>query len=100
MTKHFEKIWEEAEQVAKDYYFLKYKNEPFKGVAIDLVLKDINNILKDNANNASYFGINIGKILMALCFCSEHFNINVYKELKKITEDYKLELLEDGEEKE
>lgn len=100
MAKHFEQVWEDAEKIAKDYYFLKYKKEPFAGIAIDLVLKDINNILKDNVDNVSYFGINIGKILMALCFCSEHYNINVYKELKKISEDYKSELLDEGEEKE
>lgn len=100
MAKHFEKIWEEAEKIAKDYFFLKYKKEPFIGVATNNVLIDIRNILKDNADSISFDGKNMARILMALCFCSEHHNINVYEELNKTKEDYKAELLEDGEEKE
>jgi hypothetical protein len=80
--KHFEQIWEEAENLTVEW---------FEDIAAaDQMLRD-NIELVVNGGRIKDFG----RLLFAIAYYSKKNNINVYDALRDITEDYKIKILED-----
>lgn len=81
MVKHFEELWEEAEQVSS-------KKE----------IPDIQQQLHteiDKLFSKEDLGYSFGRILYLLCYLSLKWNVNTFAALLKETQDHKLDSMED-----
>jgi hypothetical protein len=82
--KHFEQLWEEAEDLSHKLEKINYKN------ALQILRQNIDNIvdakvLETNEAEA------MGEILFALSFLSKKLNINVFTALQYSIEERKIE---------
>jgi hypothetical protein len=82
--KHFEQLWEEAEDLSHNLENINYKT------ALQILRQNIDNIvdakvLETNEAEA------MGEILFALSFLSKKLNINVFAALQSSIEERKIE---------
>lgn len=82
MTKHFEQLWVEAEQLAS-------KISPITSDLTSEVIGEINLLSQPNSDKEKC----IGRILFAICKISAAYNINVYVALQEIISEMKIDFL-------
>jgi hypothetical protein len=82
--KHFEQLWEEAENLSHSLEKINYK------IALQILRQNIDNIVDAKVletNEAE----SMGEILFALSFLSKKLNINVFAALQSSIEERKIE---------
>ncbi len=82
--KHYEELWIDAEESIKQYY-----SEPLN-IIIGKIKSQLDNLILITDQNEQIESI--GKILLDLCYISDHLNINVYAALNNQLEDLKLKI--------
>lgn len=86
--KHFENLWEEAEEV------ISKANEEKEIYAIDEIQSCVECFWDAETYNRAELEQIMGKLLLHVCLLSKTHNINTYAVLKEAMNDMKVEILD------